>query len=80
MATPIDNHTLKLSLLDESGKEVFKSEMLYSQIEIVHKMYGVGAGTLLEQLLQDVLHQATTNADPDKKLPPRKPGGTDFNK
>jgi hypothetical protein len=80
MATPIDNYTLRLSLLDENGNEVCKSDMLYGQIEVLRKTHGVGAGALLEQMLQDVMHQATAEQDPDKKLPPRKPGGTDFNK
>jgi hypothetical protein len=80
MATKIDNYTVRLSLLDEEGKEVAKSDMPYSDLEKVRKTHGVGYGTILEQTLQSMTQQATAGADQDKNLQPRKPGGTDFNR
>lgn len=75
--------TLTLSILDGEGNEVAKAEVPYTEVANFRKQNGAPIGALLENMHTNVLNIALYGhggQGGSEHLPPRKPGGMDFNR
>jgi hypothetical protein len=75
--------SLEMRLVDAEGNEVAKCDMPYANLADFRKANGAPASVLLENLLGNLVNLAMYGPGGQgagQNLPPRKPGGLDFNK
>ena len=75
---------LVMSLTDKDGKEIAKTDIPYAELGAFRKANGAPPSVLLENLLENLRNLALYGPDGKSEakhnLPPRKPGGVDFNR
>lgn len=84
----MDEHQLnglkvEMRLTDAEGKELAKVDMPYEELGTFRKKNGAPPSVLLENLLNNLVNVALYGPDGiagGTNLPPRKPGGLDFNR
>ena len=74
---------VELRLVDENGEEVAKVDIPYAEIGGFRKANGAPPSVLIQNMIDNLVNIAMYGPNGLSKgepLPPRKPGGLDFNR
>ncbi len=74
---------LEMSLKDKDGNELAKVDLQYAELGAFRKVNGAPPSVLLENMLENLRNLALYGPGGKSEacnLPPRKPGGVDFNR
>ena len=77
----MENFTVSVTITDDSGQQVAVSSNTLAEFMAFTKKTGAPISALLDSMYNDAVNQAMPAINPDaQQLPPRRPGGHEFNR